>query len=61
MRAAKTVQEANANGGKGGTGVNLGKKGKSFPKAFIVVGALASVTGRHLGCSTRTLCSSPAR
>ena len=40
LRAAKTLQKANANGGKGGNGVNLGKKGKSFPKSFVIAGAM---------------------
>ena len=37
MLAAETLQKANANGGNGGNGVDLGK---SFPDSF-VLGALA--------------------
>ena len=42
MRAAKTLQKANANGGKGGNGVDLGD---SFPDSFAIYGA---VTGTRL-------------
>lgn len=55
LLAAKTLQKANANGGNGGNGVDLGS---SYPDSFALYGALA---GTLLDGSTRAPKSCPAR